>query len=678
MAIARMVQGQTVQVDGRNFQLHRQITDYEWQLECLSTAQLITMPTALFWRQYGEGKITFVNNRSLISKSEKGKEIQVAALDQLPSHVAEQAKIRLQYVNAVNKACCKQTPDELNPIIVQVWEKLKQPEQCPNWTTVYRWCRRHSEAGQDIRALVAQEHKKGNRHRRYDKFMLDLVAQAVNTVYLKRERNTMKDTLSHAIVLVKRENALRPASIQLPLPTLCLVKAEIESIPAYERDKCRFGPEYARRKYRAAISEIDVDRPLERVEIDHTTMDIMVVDDKSWLPLGRPTLTMCTDVMTKCVLGIYIGFLPPSYASVAHCLKHAILPKDDLRKQYPSIGNQWEPFGVMETLVVDNGMEFHSIHLESLCYSLGIEILYTPRKTPWFKPGIERAIGTMGRNVAHGKPGTTFENIFEKDDYDPIKKAVISLSKLKEIVTTWIVGIYHQTPHRTLERPPLNVWRENIDPALQFVPVSKEELEALLGGTDERELDHKGLQWRGLTYNSRDMAELRRKLGGKLKVSIRYNPEDIGYIHVLHPDSNEPIKVPAKKFEYANGLSLWLHEIIKRYAKKNMSRDNIEALAEAKERIRQIVEEAMNDRRVSTRKKAARAAESLDNVKIKTTQTSKPSTLQQAETACITQGKNEDLQNTTMLGGYASRVLEEAIGNVQTPSRRRLKVHRDS
>jgi len=47
----------------------------------------------------------------------------------------------------------------------------------------------------------------------------------------------------------------------------------------------------------------------------------LVVDDQSGLPLGRPSVTACIDCYTRCILGIYIGFNPPSYQSVAACLK---------------------------------------------------------------------------------------------------------------------------------------------------------------------------------------------------------------------------------------------------------------------------------------------------------------------------------------------------------------------
>ena len=51
---------------------------------------------------------------------------------------------------------------------------------------------------------------------------------------------------------------------------------------------------------------------MDVVQIDHTPMDIVVVDDLYRQPLGKPYLTLATDVATRCILGFVITFVPPS------------------------------------------------------------------------------------------------------------------------------------------------------------------------------------------------------------------------------------------------------------------------------------------------------------------------------------------------------------------------------
>jgi transposase InsO family protein len=68
----------------------------------------------------------------------------------------------------------------------------------------------------------------------------------------------------------------------------------------------------------------------------------------------------------------------------------------------------------MRQLYMDNDLEFHSKSVREMCYSMGIEPHYAPRLEPWFKGMIERFFRTMNEGVAHGVPGTSFRNIFEK------------------------------------------------------------------------------------------------------------------------------------------------------------------------------------------------------------------------------------------------------------------------
>src|SRR5690606_5710902 len=128
------------------------------------------------------------------------------------------------------------------------------------------------------------------------------------------------------------------------------------------------------------------------------------------------------------------------------------------------------------------------------------EIHYAPRKTPWFKGKIERYFGTFNRDVAHGNPGTTFENIFEKDEYDPAKHAVIRFSTIKEAVYTWITDGYHQRNHRALGVSPSVMWNSSITPEEILVPEDPAVLNAILGRSEKRRLTHKGIGLYGLLY----------------------------------------------------------------------------------------------------------------------------------------------------------------------------------
>ena len=494
----------------------------------------------------------------------------------------------------------------LEPVIAEVWKKLQAPASAPHWTTVYRWKSKLQKAGKDVVALTSNRQTQGNRALRYSAEVTAIVSASIDKLYLSQERKSIQDALDNAIATIIQENRLRPESMQLALPTRRLVKRLVEEIPAFDRYAARHGRVAATKRFRSVQSHRTTLAPLERAEIDHTLLDLMCIDDHTGLPLGRPYITACIDDYSRCLLGLYVGFEPPSYRTVAHCLKHAFLPKTDLAAKYPGIKNSWDAYGVMRELVVDNGAEFHSTSLENACYSLGIEMHYSARKTPWFKGKIERFLGTLNGAVAHGNPGTTFRNIFDKEEYDPSKHAVIRLGKLQEAIRMWVVDVYHQKPHRTLNAPPAIVWQTSIRQEDILLPDDPAQLDAIMGRSEERRLTHKGIELNGLLYNSPELTDLRRQLGDKLDVEIRVNDADLGQIIVLSPDKTRMFKANALTSEYANGLSAWQHRVCKKFAANELEKYDATAWLEAKMAITSLIEEEFMHKKQKSRTKIAR------------------------------------------------------------------------
>ena len=69
-------------------------------------------------------------------------------------------------------------------------------------------------------------------------------------------------------------------------------------------------------------------RPLEIMQIDHTMVDIIVVDEQTREPLGRPWITTAFDVFTRMVTGFYLLLVCDRAAFRAPCLdaRSALLP----------------------------------------------------------------------------------------------------------------------------------------------------------------------------------------------------------------------------------------------------------------------------------------------------------------------------------------------------------------
>lgn len=617
MAIGYLEVGQKVWINGVGYTIEGIQENEQVRLRTIHTRRNEFTTLLALKRLYVDGGLTFVSS-PLSSANDLDRELsEKYALDLsgLSDEAYEETIRRHSYVMEVINASLKTfTKSTLDPVIRETWVKNGKKGNKPHWVSVWRWIKRYDAAGQDVRGLVTRNSRKGNSKRKVCEKLVEIVSEAVSTIYMTDVGSTIRDVVERAIVLVKRVNVSLPKNSQLPLPSRALVNYQIKQIPAFELMVARKGRRAAIKAFRTSKDVVVAERVLEKVEIDHTIMDIMLVHDVTLMPLGRPTLTVCIDVASRCVLGIYVGFEPPSFSTVAHCLRESFLPKIDLKEKYSSIEGEWEAYGVPENLVVDNGLEFYSRGLESLCYAFNVIIHYTPRKTPWFKAKVERFIGTLNRNVAHGVPGTTFSSFFEKEDYDAVKNAVIRQSDFEEMVRLWVVDYYHKSPHRSLGRTPSSVWNELVVDTPIPLASDVEDLDYLCAvpSKEKRVVTHKGVQINNLFYNSDDLGEMRMRFGETFKAEVRFVPSDLSYVFVVAPDLNKPVKVEAVDKKYAEGLTLWAHKLCAKYAKAKLNRKDIEALAEVKEKMRRMAEDALGNKRLRTRKTANRFLENTE------------------------------------------------------------------
>jgi putative transposase len=572
-----------VHFDGATYVLRKMVSDTAWHLEDLRTGRPIVKERDELLRLHmdSELKLQHRHNDPPPAREKTG----------LSASEKSTVMYRLKYVRAVAGLTVSQTLYER--AIAEVWSKQQlgnqflsdttaQVERPPHWTTVYRWSSRYKRFGCDAHALLE---RKIERKSTVEPEVLEICREAIDTVYLKPERETLSDTLDYAKHRVTETNEIRAEQSRTPLtlPTRRVLSRLITDTPAFDRHAARYGHLAALAKFRSVKGHRSTRSPLERVEIDHTPLDLFVVDDFQMLPLGRPWLTLCVDDFTRCILGIYVGFVPPSYQSVALCLRHAFMPKFTLKEEFPTVNNDWFAYGVPRELVVDQAREFHSDSLEQAMLRLGVEIHYSPRKQPWFKGKVEKLVGQLNRSVAHGARGTTFSNIFEKGDYNPEKHAQVPLSILKAAIHKWICDIYHPDYHRVLGTSPALMWQKHINPNDIRLPEDPKMLDVIMGRRYTRTVTHKGVEFENLLYNSPALTELRYRFGSKLSAEISVNESDIGYINVTY--DGEVVQVPALNQEYASGISTYQHKLFQKRAPWNTPAGWLQA----KEDLRQMM-----------------------------------------------------------------------------------------
>jgi putative transposase len=262
----------------------------------------------------------------------------------------------------------------------------------------------------------------------------ELLETTIYEFYLQPERPRMTDLL--------REVQQHCHQLGVKSPHLRTVLKRVRDVDAKYRAQRRLGAQTANAKYRPVRpSPFEDLLPLELVQVDHTLLDVIVVDEQDRLSIGRPWLTLAMDVGTRMVTGFSVSLEGPSSVSVALVLTHAVMPKEiwlaDLE-----LDLEWPVSGIPQCLHLDNAKEFQSVALVRACQEYGIDLEYRPLGTPHFGGHIERLIGTT-LGAVHLLPGTTFSNPQQKGAYDSENKECSSKPGVKppSVPVRWFVVV---------------------------------------------------------------------------------------------------------------------------------------------------------------------------------------------------------------------------------------------
>lgn len=615
MINGRLIKGEKFIMNGREYEVARTLPNGDIQLHDMVSNDYFAKPRMELIDALFEGNLNLVVEGNGKYVRRKAADMLSVEFAHLPEDDKKTAKRKYAYVMAYdNVKLNRKTEKCIQPLLDAIRKEIGDEKEAPSAITLYRWWRDFRASGEDIRSLLPHKKEKGNGKDRLVKEIRDIIDAAISERYLNEQKNSELSVYDLVVARIGHENKLRDPSDKLKIPSHMAIYRHIDKLDPYEVMKARYGKRIADQTFDAKGMGVRPTRPLERVEIDHTKLDLFAIDLQRNMPIGRPWLTMAIDVATKLPLGFYVSFNPPSYLSVMHCMRHAIKPKSYVRKAYPEIVNSWDAYGIFETAVVDNGKEFHSLDLEDACLQIGTVIQYAPIKLGSYKPSVERYFRTLNTQLLHRQPGTTFSNIFEKGEYDPVKNAVIDFETLIKIIHMWIIDVYSQNFHRGIRAIPAKLWAKAVEEYSPAVPRNKNELDALLGMVEYRVISAQGIELNGLFYNNDALAVLRRRWmtdegyrSEEGKVKVKFDPSDLGVIHVYDKETMSFVPVEASAYSYAEGLTLWQHRVIRRHAQKEFGKDDIVTLAMAKERIQQLVESAMkHGKRKGTHQKAAR------------------------------------------------------------------------
>jgi len=462
--------------------------------------------------------------------------------------------------------------------------------------SVYTLLQRYRTSGGLVSALAPRPHPGGRGGTRLPQPVERVITQAIEGVYLTRQKRRVE-----AVVFEVRKQCRR---LGLKPPAANTVRARVRAVRPEMARQRREGAAAAQPLLAAPGSTPEASAPFEIFQMDHTLVDLIVVDAYQRLPIGRPYLTVAIDVFSRCIAGICLTLDPPSATSVGLCLTHAAMPKHAWLERI-GVEVDWPIAGKPRRLYVDNAKEFYSEALRKGCEQHGITLAHRPVARPHFGGVVERVLGTL-MDMVHQLPGTTFSNIHARGTYDAEGRAVLTVAELETWLALAIAGKYHQEIHATLRQSPLQRFLTGLttppppirDPKaflVDFLPLLR------------RRIQRRGFVVDHIAYFSPALRPWIADRQTALPFLIRRDPRDLSRIWVVEPGARFYVEVPYLTMQHP-AITLWEHrQALARLKAQGRSTYDETAIFRAVTEMRSIANTATQRTKATRRMQARRA-----------------------------------------------------------------------
>lgn len=458
---------------------------------------------------------------------------------------------------------------------------------------VYVLLRRWSQGQGAVSDLIPGRSSGGRGGQRLPVDVEEVIREVLRKHYLTRQRKTT--------AAVHREVRRVCRARGLPVPSRGAIVRRIAGLDPHTETTAREGADAARALESAGGQVPPITEVLQQVQIDHTVVDLIVVDEHHRLPIGRPYVTAGIDVFSRCIVGLVITLEAPSAQSEGLCLAHTVTDK---RAWLERLGVEvdWPMAGKPGELYLDNAAEFRSEALRRGCEEHGITLRYRPPGRPHYGGIVERVIGTL-MGMVHELPGTTFSNPAQRGSYDSEAKATLTVAELEK----WLalaVASYHGQVHGTTRQTPQARWAAGVEQAAPMMVANETAFLVDFLPVLRRTLTRTGFVIDHVRYFSDALKPWIARRDRQDRFLIRRDPRDISRIWVLDPDGGSYLPVPYRTLSHP-AVSVWEHRAaVERLREEGRAQVDEEALFRMVEQMRTIADTA-----ASTTRKARRDAE---------------------------------------------------------------------
>lgn len=431
--------------------------------------------------------------------------------------------------------------------------------------SLYAWIKLYEESG-TLTVLMPQE-RSDKGQKRIDAEIEQIIQKVIDEEYLNKQQKS-PNKVYEAIEMLCKNAGLKP-------PHSNTVRNRLNALPETVKIHRRRGAKAARDRFAPSLGQFPgADYPYAVIQIDHTPLDIITVDDVHRLPLDRPYLTLAIDVFSRMIVGFHVSYDPPSAVSVGLCLSQAILPKDLLLAEM-DISTPWPCWGIPTTVHADNAKEFRGAMLTKACKQYDINLEWRPVGRPHFGGHVERLMGTVAKEI-HTLPGTTFSNIQKKGEYDSVGQSALTLTELERWLLIYITSVYHQRFHSGIQCAPIKKYEEGIfgsakAPGSGLPPKIVDELKLRLDFMPfvERTVQDYGLLIDDIYYFSDVLRRwINATVPGKSKLKqkfiVRFDPRDISRVWFFDPELQTYFEIPYRDISHPS-ISIWELKAVKKF-----------------------------------------------------------------------------------------------------------------
>lgn len=307
-----------------------------------------------------------------------------------------------------------------------------------------RWLREYERRtlieGTGVRAFIPNFRSCGRWGRRISSDDQALAIDVIKTQYLTPDQRTL--VFAYAVYCKRFANEVANSDgSRRPMSRLSFTRILHTNWTAEDIARERHGYKAANQaKLRGPIAggRVDAglptrgDRAWERVPIDHTKLDIFIVDSVTRETIGRVWASAAVDAYSGKLLELELSLHDPSNK----------LPMQLIRKLVRRYHR------LPRTIITDNGSEFRSEYFQTFCATYGIRLEYRPPATPRAGSPVESIFHSLNvplhTLVGNAKPGQNPRSLDK--DLHPEKRAIWTLDALEHEFKPRVIELLNARP----------------------------------------------------------------------------------------------------------------------------------------------------------------------------------------------------------------------------------------